>query len=144
MNKAKKLIIATVTVGTLALGGVAIAERGDGSRMVERISSRLSLDDNQAAALESFAAALRSTREAARGGAEGGGPRAMALEFISGNTLDQGAALTALEARAEAMRAAAPELVAQAAAFYDGLDAEQQAQVREFLERGGKRRGGRR
>lgn len=141
MKKFKTLVLATLTAGTLALGGAAVAERGDGSRMVDRISSRLSLDDNQTAALQSLADTFRSSREAARGGAERGGPRAMALEFIQGDTLDQGAALSALEARAEAMRTAAPELVAQAATFYDGLNAEQQEQVREFLERGGKRFG---
>lgn len=137
MNKLTKIIVTTLTVSSLAVGGAALAARGDGSRMVDRITSKLSLDDNQAAALQTLADTMKEARTAARG--EGEGPRAQILEHLQGDTLDQGAALSALEARADAMRAAAPELVASAAAFYDGLNAEQREQVREFLERGDKR-----
>ena len=136
MNKTRILLIAGLTVGAIALGGSALAARGgpDTARMVDRISSRLSLDDNQAAALQVFADTLQAARSNTQGG-----PRALILQHLGDDTLDQGAALEALEARADAMRAAAPEIVAAAAAFYDGLDAEQRAQVRTFLERRGKR-----
>ncbi len=145
MNTFKKIVIASITAGTIALGGTAIADRGDGegrsAKMVERISKRLELDDNQSAALQSLADTMKASRQAARGGDEGAGRGAAVLQFIEGDTLDQGAALAALEARAEAMRVAAPELVAAAATFYDGLDVEQQEQAREFLEKGGRRSG---
>lgn len=144
MSKTKTLLIAGLAAGTIALGGAALAERGQrgehgAGAMVERITSRLSLDDNQSAALQSFADALQESRGAI--GGEKGGPRAQLLPFLDGDTLDQGGALAAIESRADAMRAAAPELVSSAAAFYDGLNAEQQEQIRSFLERGGRGRG---
>ena len=141
MTKTKTLLIAGLTIGVIALGSSALAARGghNGSKMVERISSRLSLNDNQVAALQDLADTLKASRGDSQDGTRGG-PRALILQHLDGDTLDQGAALEALEARADAMRAAAPEIVASAAAFYDGLDAEQRAQIRSFVERRGKRR----
>jgi len=136
MNKTRTFLIAGLTASAIALGGSALAARGgpDAAKMVERISSRLSLDDNQTVALQNFADTLQAARTSTQGG-----PRNLILQHLGDDTLDQGAALAALEARADAMRAAAPEIVASAAAFLDGLDAEQRAQVRQFFERRGKR-----
>ncbi len=139
MSNIKKGIVVVLTAGSIALGGAALAARGghDGGRMIERISSRLSLDDNQSAALTTFVDTVKESRHNLLGKDES--PRTQILEHLEGDTLDQGAVLASLEARADALRAAAPELVASAAAFYDGLSAEQREQVRELLERGGKR-----
>lgn len=141
MNAPKKLLVAALAaVGIAAASGVAIAERGDGhrgERMLERVSERLELDDNQRAALATLAEAMRETRELMRGA--DGDLRAQAESLVTAETFDQGAALGLIQERTAALDAQAPELVAAAAAFLDGLDAEQKADIAEFLEKRGGR-----
>jgi len=146
MNAPKKLLVATIAaVGIVAASGAAIAQRGGGGhgeRMIERVSERLELDDNQRAAITTLADEMRETRELMRG--TDGDLRAQVESLVTADTLDQGAALTLIQRRTASMNAQAPELVAAAAAFLDGLDAEQKADVAEFLEkRGGHGRRGR-
>ena len=142
MNTPRKLLVATVASATIVLASTsALAWRGgDGDRaerMIERVSERLELDDNQQAALASLAAELKETRELMHGG--DGGLRERISSLVTADTLDQGAALSLIQTRTAAMEAQAPELVAAAALFLDGLDAEQKADVERFLERRGAR-----
>ena len=139
MNAPKKTVIAAlVAIGIAAGSGVALAERGDrGERMLERVAERLELDDNQRAALETLSGEIRETRELMRGG--DGDVREELQGLLVADTLDQGAALALIQARTAAMDAQAPELVAAAAVFLDGLDAEQKAEVTEFLDKRGGR-----
>ena len=138
--KAPKTIIALTLagVGVAALSTSAIAWRGGdrGERMIERVSERLELDDNQRAALGTLAAEMRETRELVRG--EGDALREQVATLLAAPTLDQGAALALIERRTTAVQSQAPELVAAAAVFLDGLDAEQKADIESFLERGGR------
>ena len=59
--------------------------------------------------------------------------------LIGAETFDQGAALSMINARAEALQANGPELVAAAALFLDGLNAEQKSKIQSFAEKGGRR-----
>ena len=138
--KAPKTIIAVTlaAVGVAALSTSAIAWRGGdrGERMIERVSERLELDDNQRAALVTFAAEMRETRELVRG--EGDALRDRAQALLTADTLDQGAALALIEQRTAAVQSQAPELVAAAAVFLDGLTAEGKADIERFLDRKGR------
>ncbi len=139
MNNVKRIIIATVTFTTLAITSTAFAERGEGKRldkMVERVSSKLDLDDTQTQALEEFAAELAETRQLMRG--TDGGLRSEFSALLSAQSFDQGEALSLINERAAAVQANAPELVAAAALFFDGLSEEQKAQVQEFMEKRGR------
>ena len=132
----------------VGLGTAAVAHGGgrDGGwggggdraeRAVERVGERLELDDAQADALRALVDEASGLGRALRGD----GPREELAALVAGPTLDQAAALALLEARSDALRAAAPGLVAAAAAFHDGLDEAQRAEALELLERAGGRRG---
>lgn len=143
MNRMKKIIIATAAFTTIAVTASAFADRADGSRqdkMVERISSKLELTDTQAQALEAFASELTETRELMRG--DGNGIRSEFMHLINADSFNQGEALELINGRAAAVQANAPQLVAAAAMFIDGLSAEQKDQVQAFMEKGSRRHGG--
>jgi Spy/CpxP family protein refolding chaperone len=65
--------------------------------------------------------------------------RAEMTSLITADTFDQGKALTMINDRAAAIQANAAELVAAAAVFFDGLSAEQKAQIQQFAEKRGNR-----
>lgn len=140
MNHSRKIIIAVVALSTLAIGATAYASRGDGDRaekMVERISSKLELTDTQSAALQVFADEMTETRELMQG--DGDSLRSQMSNLISADTFDQGQALTMINERTAAIQANAPELVAAAAGFFDGLSAEQKEQIQKMAEKRGHR-----
>ena len=138
--KAPKAVVAlTLTaVGAAALSTSALAWRGGdrGERMIERVAERLELDDNQRAALDTLAAQMRETRELVRG--DHGSLRESAQALLGAPTLDQGAALALIEQRTAAVQSQAPELVAAAAVFLDGLTPGQKADIEQFLDRKGR------
>lgn len=144
MKNVKTLIIGGVTAIAVVLGASAFADRDQnhsgkhGAKMIERISSKLELTDEQTAALTAFGAELQETRALMRGG-EDGNLRTELTALISADTFDQGAALTMITDRAAALQANAPELVAAAALFFDGLSAEQKAEIQAFSNKAGKR-----
>ncbi len=133
--------IAVTTVG-LAAGGLALADRSGGERgerMLERVSDRLELDDNQRAALDTLFVEVTDMRELMKG--DGNDVRADIAALLSADAFDQGAALEMITSRTEAIQTGAPELVAAAAVFLDGLTAEQKADIADFAEQGRGRRG---
>ena len=138
MKHFKKTIIATITLITVAVGASAYAQRGDQkhqNRMIERIGSKLDLDDNQSAALGTFAAEMLETRKLMKG--DGGDLRAQMTELIVADRFDQGKALEMINERAAALQANAPVLVAAAAVFFDGLNAEQKEKIQSFSKKSG-------
>lgn len=139
MKNNVKILLASALIGTTALTATAFADRGDGDRqerMIERVSERLELDDTQTQALSGFLAEMTETRELMRG--DGEGLRSEFGALIGDDSFDQGQALALINERTAAVQANAPELVAAAAVFFDGLSAEQKAQVQEMLEKGGR------
>ena len=143
MKATKTLVVAGLAAAGITLASTsALAWRDGGERgerMLERVSERLELDDNQRAALESLALEMRETRELMRG--DGDELRTSVQGLVTADTLDQGAALALIEQRAAAVQAQAPELVAAAALFLDGLSAEQKGDIESFLDRAGRRHG---
>ena len=140
---ARGLLVALAAAGAVAAGGLALADRGErgdrSERIVERVGDRLELDDAQGEALRALIDTVGGLRETLRGDGVGDELRAL----VAGPTLDQAGALAMVESRADALRASAPDVVAAAAAFYDGLDESQRAEVDGLLERVGDGRRGR-
>lgn len=109
-------------------------------RMVDRVADRLDLNAEQKAKLATLATTLHQQRMAVRGQAD---PRAQVREIVAGDKFDRTKAQALVTEKTAAVSAGSPEVIAAAANFYDSLDAQQQARVREYLEhrRGWWRRG---
>ncbi|MBX2884718.1 MAG: Spy/CpxP family protein refolding chaperone, partial [Granulosicoccus sp.] len=100
---------------------------------------RLNLDEQQAGALEVLQQELQETRELMRGGE--GEDRQTLKDLVSAESFDQGLALELITQRTSAMQAQAPELVAAAAGFLDGLNSEQKQELSELMDRFGNKHG---
>lgn len=103
------------------------------ARMVDRIGSRLDLDDTQKAKLGTLADQLRAQRQALTGGTD---PRAEIQSLVAGNTFDRTKAKAFVDAKTSAIQTKSPELIAALGDFYDSLRPEQQQKVRDFMSRG--------
>ena len=103
------------------------------ARMVERIGSRLDLDEAQKAKLGAVADQLRAQRQALTAGTD---PRAEIASLVAGNTFDRAKAKAFVDAKTSAIQAKSPELIAALGDFYDSLRPEQQQKVRDFMSRG--------
>ncbi|MEE9319713.1 MAG: Spy/CpxP family protein refolding chaperone [Granulosicoccus sp.] len=139
MKPVKTLLIVGVTVATLAVGATAFAKRqgGHSDWMLERVSDRLELDEGQLVTLTSLRDELMETRELMRGDEQNVQETIKAL--VKAESFDQEAALSMINERVEALRTNAPELINAAAVFFDGLSAEQKADVESFIDRVGRR-----
>lgn len=105
-------------------------------KAVERVSSKLSLDASQKTKLEALADQMLAQRQALRGpGAE---PRAQLKNLIAGDKFDRNQARGLLEQKTGAVQAQGPKVLDAMADFYDSLNAQQQAQVRELLDKRGR------
>ena len=103
------------------------------ARMVDRIGSRLDLDDAQKARLGAVADQLRAQRQALAGGTD---PRTEIQSLVAGNTFDRAKAKAFIDGKTQAIQARSPELIAALGDFYDSLKPEQQQKVRDFMSRG--------
>ncbi|MGD9833506.1 MAG: Spy/CpxP family protein refolding chaperone [Piscinibacter sp.] len=103
------------------------------SRMVEKVAARLDLDEAQKAKLGSLADALREQRNAL---VAGGNPREQMQALVAGSTFDRAGAKALVDAKTRAIDSGSPTLIAAFGDFYDSLRPEQQAKVREFMNRG--------
>ena len=105
------------------------------ARMIDKVSSRLELDDAQKAKLNVLADKLREQRHALVGSTTD--PRAELQSLVAGATFDRAKAKSLVEAKTAAITTQSPELIAAVADFYDSLKPEQQAKVREFMAKRG-------
>ena len=103
------------------------------ARLVDRVGSRLDLDDAQKAKLGTLADQLRAQRQALVGGTD---PRAEIQSLVAGNTFDRAKAKAFVDAKTSTIQAKSPELIAALGDFYDSLRPEQQQKVRDFMSRG--------
>lgn len=109
-------------------------------RMIERVSSRLSLDAAQKARLQTLADTLQAARKAVRGDAAT--PRDELAALIQGPTFDRARARGWAEARTQALQGQSPQVIQAFGDFYDSLNPTQQQQVRDHLARMGAGHGG--
>ncbi|TXT36051.1 MAG: hypothetical protein FD135_4539 [Comamonadaceae bacterium] len=129
---------------TLLLGGLSACTHGSHagwsedrvtevrSKVVDRISSQLDLNDAQKQKLAVLADEIMAQRTAFRG--QGADPRADFKALIAGDKFDRSRAQTLLEQKTQAVQGNAPKVIAALADFYDSLNPEQQKQVRDKLE----------
>lgn len=141
----KRSLIAVAAVSALGIGAVAVAHRYAGYPMsdadlarakthaVERIAGRMDLDATQRQQLDALGEALLAQRKALMAGTE---PRAALQALVAGPSFDRAGAEALLMAKTDALRAGAPVVIAAFGDFYDGLNPEQQAQLRERLAQG--------
>ena len=104
------------------------------ARVIDRVASRLELDAAQKAKLQPLADALREQRLALL--ARGTHPRTEIQPLIAGNTFDRTAAQRLLQSKLEAVNSKSPAVLTAFGDFYDSLRPDQQAQLREMLNRG--------
>lgn len=147
-----KKTLAGVFGATIVLGGLTacaghphgemgpekIAEiRG---KVVNRVSSKLDLDDAQKAKLNALADTLQAQRAAFKGKTPD--PRAEVQAIVAGEKFDRARAQALLDEKTRAVQTASPEVIAAMADFYDSLNPAQQQKVREMMDKRGRLGGG--
>ncbi|MFN7155432.1 MAG: Spy/CpxP family protein refolding chaperone [Acidovorax sp.] len=102
-------------------------------KVVERVSSKLNLNDAQKQKLNALADKMEAQRTAFMGKATD--PRAEMQAIVSGDKFDRARAQTLLEEKTRAVRTNSPEVINALADFYDSLNSEQQQKVRDLMQR---------
>ncbi|MEY2952367.1 MAG: hypothetical protein RLZZ401_454 [Pseudomonadota bacterium] len=103
------------------------------ARMVDRVGGKLDLNDDQKKRLGTLADALQAQRLALAGKTTD--PRAEMQALVSGPKFDVEKAQGLLNEKTSAVSLKSPEVIAALADFYDNLRPEQQAKVREFMQK---------
>lgn len=147
-----KKTLAGVFGATIVLGGLTacaghrhgemgpekIAEiRG---KVVNRVSSKLDLNDAQKLKLNALADTLQAQRAAFKGKTPD--PRAEVQAIVAGATFDRARAQALMEEKTRAVQTASPEVIAAMADFYDSLNPAQQQKVRDMMDKRGRHGGG--
>lgn len=101
------------------------------AKVIERVGSKLELDEAQKAKLGVLADKLREQRNALVGSTAD--PRTEMQAIIGGPAFDRARANALLESKLSAVHGKAPDVMNAAADFFDSLRPDQQAKVREFL-----------
>lgn len=136
---------ATVLLGGLTACGARGGHHGEGwsaervsevrGKVVNKISDKLVLDATQKDKLGALADQIIASRTAFRG--DGTHPRDAFEGLIKGDKFDRAGAQALLDQKTQAIQGNAPQTLNALADFYDSLNAEQQKQVRERLEKRG-------
>jgi protein CpxP len=117
-----------------AWGQMSAEERAQArSKVVDRIAQRLELNAEQRKRLDVLADKLQEQRVALMGAAD---PRAEVRSLVAGDKFDRAKAQSLVGQKTAAVQAKSPEVIAALGDFYDSLNPQQQAKVREFMERG--------
>lgn len=101
-------------------------------RALDRVASRLDLNEEQKKRLDVLATKLQQQRAALRGTTD---PRAEVGSLIAGEKFDRAKAQTLVSEKVAAVNAGSPEVIAAFGDFYDSLSPAQQGKVRDFLQR---------
>jgi periplasmic protein CpxP/Spy len=132
---------------SILIGGLTACSRGHHAewspervtemrgKVIERVSSKLELNEAQRQKLGVLADEMIASRTAFRG--KEADPRAEIKAMISGAKFDRSRAQTMLEQKTQVVQGNGPKLIAAMADFYDSLNPEQQKQVRDRLEHRG-------
>ena len=104
------------------------------AHMVDFASRKLELDDLQKAKLNVLADQLQAQRAALV--TDGSNPRAELQQLIAGPSFDRTKAGALLQSKLSAVQVKSPEVINAFGDFYDSLRADQQAKLREAMNRG--------
>ena len=135
---------ATILVGSLTAcgsrgghhsGGDWSAERVTEMRgkVIEKVSSKLELNEAQKQKLGVLADEMIASRTAMRG--QSADPRTEMKALVAGDKFDRARAQALLEQKTQVVQGQGPKVIAAMADFYDSLNAVQQKQVRERMEK---------
>ena len=102
-------------------------------KMVDRVSSKLDLNEVQKTKLNALADQLEAQRAAFVG--KTADPRAEVQAIVAGDKFDRVRAQSLLEDKTRAVQAHSPAVVNAMADFYDSLNPDQQQKVRELMQR---------
>jgi Spy/CpxP family protein refolding chaperone len=102
-------------------------------KMVDRVSSKLDLNEAQKTKLNALADQLEAQRAAFVG--KTADPRAEVQAIVAGDKFDRVRAQSLLEDKTRAVQAHSPAVVNAMADFYDSLNPDQQQKVRELMQR---------
>lgn len=144
----KRTLIAVLSVGAL-LGGLSAWAHHEykshfsqltpedvarwRAKAIDRASRELELDETQKQRLGQLFDRANEQRLALL--ASGANPRQALQQLVAGERFDREQASTLLAEKTDAVRAKGPEVINAAADFFDSLRPEQQAKVREFMNR---------
>jgi Spy/CpxP family protein refolding chaperone len=103
------------------------------SKMVDRVSDKLDLNEAQKVKLNVLADKLQAQRAAFTGKTPD--PRAEMQAIVAGERFDRERAQALLNEKTSAVQANGPEVLGALADFYDALNPEQQQKVRDFMQR---------
>ncbi len=136
MKKRNKVMIA-IASGIALISGLAACghHRSPEDRaeyMVEKITSKMELTEPQVSKLEALKNELLNVRQSML--AERDTVHEEVNELLNQPTLDQTRALTLVQNRTDSINQKAPQVITALAGFYDSLNPEQQAMLREKLE----------
>lgn len=138
MTRTGKIAIATTIALSLVAGSAAYAKHrfGDSDKrrahMVNYVADELDLNDTQKTSLDSLVDQVVSMRKQMHG--EFKQDLSGLTTMITDEQFDQSRALDLVNAKADTMKQNAPNVVAALGNFLDGLNAEQKAEIVEFIE----------
>lgn len=138
-----------LTAATVVLGGLsACGSRDDHARgwsedrvtemrgkVIDKVSSKLELNAEQKQKLGVLADEMIASRKAFRG--EGADPRADLKALVASDKFDRTKAQALLDQKMQVMQGNGPKMLSAFGDFYDSLNAEQQKQVRERMDKRG-------
>ena len=101
-------------------------------KVVNKVASRLDLNDAQKQKLAALGGVLHAQRQAMMGQSKD--PRAELKALIATDKFDAARAQSLVNEKANAVQTRSPEVIAALAAFYDSLNPTQQQKVREYLD----------
>lgn len=102
-------------------------------RMVDKVAKKLDLDEAQKARFATLADRVQEQRKALAG--PNGEARTELRSLVAGPAFDRAKAQALLEQKTQAVAGNGPQLVAALGDFWDSLKPEQQAKLREFMDR---------
>ena len=133
MKTSTKIITATVL--TLRVVGGVAAYKGDGwhrgEHFISHVSDELDLTPEQTETLQAIRDQVWDIRQSVKQDRDA--QKQALLAIIDGEVLDQNQAMALVREKTELVEQYAPQVIASVASFYDGLSAEQQAEVREHI-----------
>ncbi|MBX3655763.1 MAG: Spy/CpxP family protein refolding chaperone [Ramlibacter sp.] len=102
-------------------------------KMIDRVSAKLDLNEDQKQRLGVLADKLQAQRAALKGTTTD--PRAEIQALVKGDKFDRSRAQALVAEKTAAITAQSPEVIAALGDFYDSLKPEQQAKVRDLMQR---------
>ncbi len=132
---------------SILIGGLSACSRGHHTewsaervtemrgKVIERVSSKLELNDGQKQKLGVLADEMLASRTALRG--KDADPRTEMKAMIAGAKFDRSRAQVMLDQKTQVVQGNGPKLIAAMGEFYDSLSPEQQKKVRDRLENRG-------